>query len=161
MLLDATQLDLLQRTIGTFYGGSQEQIAAADRALDEIRGHPQPWCLLQQLVDGGSTPPAVLWSISLVEQYLKRRWRRASGDERAACRSTLVGLVLASAAAPGGEKVVTQKLQHLLALLLKAEWPASWRSFIPDLLSAPMGEEPRLRILRQSAHSRCTSLACP
>ena len=24
---------------------------------------------------------------------------------------------------------------------LKAEWPASWTSFIPDLLSAPMGEE--------------------
>ena len=100
MLLDAAQLDLLQRTIGVFYGGTQEQIAEADKTLDQLRGHPQPWCLVQQLVDVGSSPPAVLWSVSLVEQHLKRRWRRSTADERAACRSTVVALVMAAAAGP-------------------------------------------------------------
>ena len=147
MLLDAAQLDLLQRTIGVFYGGTQEQIAEADKTLDQLRGHPQPWCLVQQLVDVGSSPPAVLWSVSLVEQHLKRRWRRSTADERAACRSTVVALVMAAAAVPG-EKVVAQKLQHLLALLLKAEWPNGWPSFVPDLLgAAQVGDEARLRIL--------------
>ena len=33
-------------------------------------------------------------------------------------------------------QVVAQKLQHLLALLLKAEWPVGWPTFVPDLLGA-------------------------
>ena len=50
--------------------------------------------------------------------------------------------------AEGGEKVVAQKLQHLLALLLKAEWPVGWPTFVPDLLgAAQVGDEARLRIL--------------
>ena len=31
---------------------------------------------------------------------------------------------------------MAQKLQHLLALLLKAEWPVGWPTFVPDLLGA-------------------------
>ena len=147
-MLDAAQLELLVNTVGVFYGGSQEQMAEADKTLDQLRSHPQPWCLLQQLVDARASPPAVLWSISLVEQHLKRRWRRATDPDRAACRMTVVSLVMAAAAAEGGEKVVAQKLQHLLALLLKAEWPVGWPTFVPDLLgAAQLGEEARLRIL--------------
>ena len=110
-MLDAAQLELLVNTVGVFYGGSQEQMAEADKTLDQLRSHPQPWCLLQQLVDGRVSPPAVLWSISLVEQHLKRRWRRVTDPERAACRVTVVSLVMAAAAAEGGEKVPAQRLQ--------------------------------------------------
>eukprot|EP00966_Prymnesium_polylepis_P100083 2317775-Prymnesium_polylepis.1 len=114
-MLTPDQLALLEQAVATFYGGSQAQIAQADRALDQFRAHPQPYALLHHLTGGGASTPAVLWAISLVEQWFKRRWRTLAADERQACRSAVVGLVMSSAAS-GGEKVVAQKLQHLLAI---------------------------------------------
>ena len=144
-MLTPDQLTFLEQTVGIFYGGSQAQIAEADRALDQLRAHSQPYTLLQQLVDSRSSTPAVLWAISLVEQWFKRRRRSLNAEERQACRTVVVGLVLSSAS--GGEKVVAQKLQHLLAVALKADWPEGWQSFIPDLLAAGLGDSDQLRIL--------------
>lgn len=145
-MLSAGQMTLLEQAVATFYGGSQAQIAAADRALDELRGHPQPWALLQQVVTAGCSTPTILWAVSLVEQWIKRRWRVLTIEERELCRRAVVGLVMSSAVAER-EKLIVHKLQHLLASLLRVDWPHGWESFVPDLLGANLSDQHVVRIL--------------
>jgi len=148
----------LEQVVSTFYGGSQDQMAAADAALAAVREHwwaAGPWRLLEALANAGT--PTLLWSCSLVEQWLRRRWRRIPEAERAACRLAVVQLVIAAAQSRAGGtstrptaaegKLISSKLESLLAALLRADWPAGWPSFLPDLLQAPqLDDSARLRI---------------
>eukprot|EP00966_Prymnesium_polylepis_P194413 4507169-Prymnesium_polylepis.1 len=143
MQMTPMQLALLEKTVAAYYRGSQAQIADAERALDQYRLLPRPYTLLQQLIDGNASTQTVLWAIALVEQWLSgsehgrgaRSWRALTSDGRKACSSVLVGLVVASAKG-GGDKTVAEKLQHLLAIVLRSNWPADWEGFIPDLIGA-------------------------
>lgn len=155
--MDLVQLDAV---VSTFYGGSQEQIAKADAALAAVREHwwsAGPWRLLEALAGAQVATPTVLWSCALVEQWLRRRWRRLPESERAACRMSVVQLIIAAAqsrasgtskrASASEDKLIASKLEHLLASLLRADWPAGWPSFLPDLLQAPqLDDSARLRI---------------
>ena len=159
----------LEQLVGVFYSGAeQSQIAFAAASLDELRSrwwHAGPWLLLEQTVGAHASAPTVLWTSSLVEQWVRKRWHRISDSDRAACRASLVNLVSTSAAAAAAAAsaaaasaaaaastsepaVLSRKLQHVLALLLRADWPAGWSTFIPDLLGAPNLDDPsRLRVL--------------
>ena len=93
----------LEQLVGVFYSGAeQSQIAFAAASLDELRSrwwHAGPWLLLEQTVGAHASAPTVLWTSSLVEQWVRKRWHRISDSDRAACRASLVNLVSTSAAA--------------------------------------------------------------
>ena len=148
--LDLAQLDA---AVSAFYSGSQSQMVAADAALAGLREYwwaAGPIQLLEALVGRGAATPTVLWAASLAEQWVRRRWRRISTDERDGCRATLVQLVIATAeqrAAGPERKLVSAKMEQLLAALLRADWPTGWPSFLPDLLQATqLDDAARLRI---------------
>ena len=152
--MDPAQQQHIESAVAAFYSGSQEQMAAADGALSQVRAQwwdAGPWRLLEALCLANAATPTVLWASALTEQWLRRRWRRISEPDRASCRLAAVQLVIGAqqSRGSGGRKrpslsensLKSSKLEHLLATLLRADWPSGWPSFVPDLVAAP---EPRL-----------------
>ena len=141
-------LACIESAVASFYSGSQEAMKAADAALAPARDHPRPWELLQALSAAPATTPAILWCTALVDAWIKRRWRWASADERAACKAALAPLVVSGAAAEGKEaEICAAKMESMLARLLSYDWPEGWPDFFPALLGAALPPAALLRVL--------------
>ena len=81
-----------------------------------------------------------------------RRWRRLAEAERAACRETVVALVLrlghAAVASPSPEATLqAEKVYGVLGQLLRAAWPDGWPGFVPEPLGGALPPPVALRIL--------------
>ena len=140
----------LEQCVAAFYSGSQEQMAAADATLAPAREHPRPWELLQALCSRSGSTPAILYCTTLVDTWIRRRWRWASADERAACKGVLAPLVVGAAAFDSHDKegeIRAAKLEGVLVRLLRHDWPEGWPDFVPSLLGAALPPPAVLRIL--------------
>ena len=148
----ADGLARLDAIVGTFYTGSQAEMAQADTALTPYRALAEAWVLLEQAVVRPLSTPTILWCAAHASTVVRRRWRRLAEAERAACRETVVALVLrlghAAVASPSPEATLqAEKVYGVLGQLLRAAWPDGWPGFVPELLGGALPPPVALKIL--------------
>ena len=132
--------------------GSQTDMAQADTALTPYRALAEAWVLLEQAVVRPLSTPTILWCAAHASTVVRRRWRRLAEAERAACRETVVALVLrlghAAVASPSPEATLqAEKVYGVLGQLLRAAWPDGWPGFVPELLGGALPPPVALKIL--------------
>ena len=142
----------LDAIVGTFYTGSQSEMAQADTARTPYRALAEAWVLLEQAVVRPLSTPTILWCAAHASTVVRRRWRRLAEAERAACRETVVALVLrlghAAVASPSPEATLqAEKVYGVLGQLLRAAWPDGWPGFVPELLGGALPPPVALKIL--------------
>ena len=140
----------IESHVGTFYGGSQAQMAAADAALAPARDLARPWELLMALRAQGASTPTIMWCAALIDGWIRRRWKWLAMEERAACKAALAPIVIAASAVAADTKegeICAAKLEGMLVQLLKQDWPEGWPDFLPSLAATGLPPTATLRIL--------------
>nr|GMC87751.1 protein EXPORTIN 1A isoform X2 [Ipomoea batatas] len=128
---------LLDATVNAFYGtGSKEEgvekkggsfeRAAADHILRDLQNNPDMW--LQVVLEG----------------VIKYKWNALPTEERDGMKNYISDLIVklsSDEATLRRERLYVNKLNIILVQILKHEWPARWKNFIPDLVAAARTSE--------------------
>ncbi|KAL5067511.1 hypothetical protein RYX36_018398 [Vicia faba] len=105
---------LLNATVAAFYGTrSKEQRTAADQILRDLQNNLDMWLQVMHILQNTQNLNTKFFALQL------------SGNE-ASFRT---------------ERLYVNKLNIILVQILKHEWPARWKNFIPDLVSAAKTSE--------------------
>ena len=117
---DGRQIPALEAVISAFYGSSAQTMQQADVALNQFREYwlrEGPYKLLGLACTQRAGTPTLLWVASLVEQWLRTRWRRLSQDERSRVREAVAAAATRGCTAPFDREatVRTKRLEALLA----------------------------------------------
>ncbi|KAK6936556.1 Importin-beta, N-terminal domain, partial [Dillenia turbinata] len=119
---------LLDATVAAFYGtGSKEERSAADQILRDLQNNPDMWLQVVHILQNTQNLNTKFFALQVLEGVIKYRWNALplSSNEASLRR----------------ERLYVNKLNISLVQILKHEWPARWRSFIPDLVAAAKTSE--------------------
>ncbi|KAK6926156.1 Chromosome region maintenance repeat [Dillenia turbinata] len=118
----------LDATVAAFYGtGSKEERSAADQILRDLQNNPDMWLQVVHILQNTQNLNTKFFALQVLEGVIKYRWNALplSSNEASLRR----------------ERLYVNKLNIILVQILKHEWPARWRSFIPDLVAAAKTSE--------------------
>ncbi|KAI5405634.1 hypothetical protein KIW84_052417 [Lathyrus oleraceus] len=81
---------------------------------------------------------------NVLEGVIKYRWNALPVEQRDGMKNFISDIIVqlsSNEASFRAERLYVSKLNIILVQILKHEWPARWRSFIPDLVSAAKTSE--------------------
>ncbi|CAK7340106.1 unnamed protein product [Dovyalis caffra] len=162
-LSQAIDVPLLDATVAAFYGtGSKEERVAADRILQDLQSNPDMWLqvvhilqhtknlntkffALQEYILCGNYEAKPSWvNLVVLEGVIKYRWNALPVEQRDGMKNYISEVIVqlsSNEASFRMERLYVNKLNVTLVQILKHEWPARWRSFIPDLVAAAKTSE--------------------
>ncbi|KAL0900654.1 hypothetical protein Bca101_084615 [Brassica carinata] len=112
---------LLDATVEAFYAtGSKEERAAADNILRDLKANPDTWLQVVHILQNTRSMHTKYFALQVIEGVIKYRWKALPVEQRNGMKNYI-------------SEVIVQILKH--------EWPANWRSFIPDLVIAAKTSE--------------------
>ncbi|EXB29171.1 hypothetical protein L484_019696 [Morus notabilis] len=112
---------LLDATVAAFYGtGSKEERSAADQILRDLQNNPDMWLQVVHILQNTKNLNTKFFALQVLEGVIKYRWNALPVEQRDGMKNYI-------------SDVIVQILKH--------DWPARWRSFIPDLVSAAKTSE--------------------
>lgn len=136
---------LLDATVTAFYGtGSREERAAADRILRQLQSNPDMWLQVVHILQNTQNLNTKFFALQVLEGVIKYRWNALPVDQREGMKNYISDVIVQlSGDQPSFrlEKLYVNKLNIILVQILKHDWPARWRSFIPDLVAAAKTSE--------------------
>ncbi|CAK8539240.1 unnamed protein product [Lathyrus sativus] len=131
---------LLDATVDAFYGtGSSEQRTAADQILRELQNNPDMWLQVMHILQNTHNLNTKFFALQVLEGVIKYRWNALPVEQRDGMKNFISDVIVqlsGNEASFRTERLYVNKLNIILVQILKHEWPARWRSFIPDLVSA-------------------------
>ncbi|XP_019423472.1 PREDICTED: protein EXPORTIN 1A isoform X2 [Lupinus angustifolius] len=147
-LRDLTQpidVPLLDATVSAFYGtGSKEQRSAADQILRELQNNPDMWLQVMHILQNTQNLNTKFFALQVLEGVIKYKWNALPTEQRDGMKNFISDVIVqlsSNEASFRTERLYVNKLNIILVQILKHEWPARWRSFIPDLVSAAKASE--------------------
>ncbi|OIV94964.1 hypothetical protein TanjilG_22161 [Lupinus angustifolius] len=147
-LRDLTQpidVPLLDATVAAFYGtGSKEQRSAADQILRELQNNPDMWLQVMHILQNTQNLNTKFFALQVLEGVIKYKWNALPTEQRDGMKNFISDVIVqlsSNEASFRTERLYVNKLNIILVQILKHEWPARWRSFIPDLVSAAKASE--------------------
>ncbi|KAJ9678510.1 hypothetical protein PVL29_020635 [Vitis rotundifolia] len=159
---------LLDATVAAFYGtGSKEERTAADQILRELQNNPDMWLQVVHILQSTQNLNTKFFALQVLEGVIKYRWNALPVEQRDGMKNYISEVIVqlsSNEASFRRERLYVNKLNIILVqpmlhsddlavkllvfmvvpftfLVLKHEWPARWRSFIPDLVSAAKTSE--------------------
>ncbi|XP_010506498.1 PREDICTED: protein EXPORTIN 1B [Camelina sativa] len=136
---------LLDATVEAFYAtGSKEERASADNILRDLKANPDTWLQVVHILQNTSSTHAKYFSLQVLEGVIKYRWNALPDEQRDGMKnyiSEVIVLLSRDEASFRAERLYVNKLNVILVQIVKHEWPAKWRSFIPDLVKAAKTSE--------------------
>ncbi|XP_061355284.1 protein EXPORTIN 1A isoform X2 [Gastrolobium bilobum] len=136
---------LLDATVAAFYGtGSKEQRTAADQILREMQNNPDMWLQVMHILQNTQSLNTKFFALQVLEGVIKYRWNALPVEQRDGMKNFISDVIVqlsSNEASFRMERLYVNKLNIILVQILKHEWPARWRSFIPDLVSAAKTSE--------------------
>ncbi|KAL0382514.1 UNVERIFIED_CONTAM: protein EXPORTIN 1A [Sesamum calycinum] len=112
---------LLDATVSAFYGtGSKEERAAADHILRDLQNNPEMWLQVVHILSNTQSLNTKFFALQVLEGVIKYRWNALPAEQRDGMKNYI---------------------SEVIVKILKHEWPARWRSFIPDLVAAAKTSE--------------------
>ncbi|CAI9295561.1 unnamed protein product [Lactuca saligna] len=136
---------LLDATVAAFYGtGSKEERTAADHILRELQNNPDMWLQVVHILSNTQSMNTKFFSLQVLEGVIKYRWNVLPIEQRDGMKNYISDVIVKLSSSEGSfrqERLYVNKLNIILVQILKHEWPARWRSFIPDLVTAAKTSE--------------------
>ncbi|CAJ2650851.1 unnamed protein product [Trifolium pratense] len=136
---------LLDATVAAFYGtGSKEQRTAADQILRELQNNPDMWLQVMHILQKTQNLNTKFFALQVLEGVIKYRWNALPAEQRDGMKNFISDVIVqlsGNEASFRTERLYVNKLNIILVQILKHEWPARWRNFIPDLVSAAKTSE--------------------
>ncbi|KAL6320188.1 hypothetical protein AAG906_004697 [Vitis piasezkii] len=136
---------LLDATVAAFYGtGSKEERTAADQILRELQNNPDMWLQVVHILQSTQNLNTKFFALQVLEGVIKYRWNALPVEQRDGMKNYISEVIVqlsSNEASFRRERLYVNKLNIILVQVLKHEWPARWRSFIPDLVSAAKTSE--------------------
>ncbi|GLC60282.1 Exportin-1 [Pleodorina starrii] len=138
-LLDATVNLSMQSVVG-----GEQQRAAAEKLLLEFQEHPQAWTRVDTILEASQNQPTKYFALQILESVIRFKWGALPLEQREGIKNYLSNLIIRFATSEElfrKEGTFVNKLNILLVQILKHDWPARWKSFIPDLVAASRTSE--------------------
>ncbi|KAI7743245.1 hypothetical protein M8C21_003593, partial [Ambrosia artemisiifolia] len=136
---------VLDATVAAFYGtGSKEERAAADQILRELQNNPDMWLQVVHILSNTQNLNTKFFALQVLEGVIKYRWNVLPAEQRDGMKNYISDVIVKLSSNEGSfrqERLYVNKLNIILVQILKHEWPARWRSFIPDLVTAAKTSE--------------------
>ncbi|QCD88853.1 exportin-1 [Vigna unguiculata] len=136
---------LLDATVAAFYGtGSKEERNAADQILRDLQNNPDMWLQVMHILQNTQNLNTKFFALQVLEGVIKYRWNALPVEQRDGMKNFISDVIVqlsSNDASFRSERLYVNKLNIILVQILKHEWPARWRSFIPDLVSAAKTSE--------------------
>nr|QEL13144.1 XPO1a [Nicotiana benthamiana] len=136
---------LLDATVAAFYGtGSKEERAAADHILRDLQNIPDMWLQVVHILSSTQSLNTKFFALQVLEGVIKYRWNALPVEQRDGMKNYISEVIVklsSDEASLRREKLYVSKLNITLVQILKHEWPARWRSFVPDLVAAAKTSE--------------------
>ncbi|KAJ4958081.1 hypothetical protein NE237_025192 [Protea cynaroides] len=136
---------LLDATVAAFYGtGSKEERTAADQILRELQNNPDMWLQVVHILQKSKNLNTKFFALQVLEGVIKYRWNALPVEQRDGMKNYISEVIVQLSSNETSfrrERLYVNKLNIILVQILKHEWPARWRNFIPDLVSAAKTSE--------------------
>ncbi|RWR93408.1 protein EXPORTIN 1A [Cinnamomum micranthum f. kanehirae] len=136
---------LLDATVSAFYGtGSKEERTAADQILRELQNNPDTWLQVVHILQNSQNLNTKFFALQVLEGVIKYRWNALPVEQRDGIKNYISDVIVqlsSNEVSFRRERLYVNKLNIILVQVLKHEWPARWRTFIPDLVSAAKSSE--------------------
>ncbi|KAK1304120.1 hypothetical protein QJS10_CPB11g01284 [Acorus calamus] len=136
---------LLDATVAAFYGtGSKEERTAADQILRELQNNPDMWLQVVHILQNSQNLNTKFFALQVLEGVIKYRWNALPVEQRDGIKNYISDVIVQlsmNEASFRRERLYVNKLNIILIQVLKHEWPARWKSFIPDLIKAAKSSE--------------------
>ncbi|XP_077221568.1 protein EXPORTIN 1A-like isoform X1 [Tasmannia lanceolata] len=136
---------LLDATVAAFYGtGSKEERTAADQILRELQNNPDTWLQVVHILQHSQNLNTKFFALQVLEGVIKYRWNALPIEQRDGIKNYISDVIVqlsSNEVSFRRERLYVNKLNIILVQVLKHEWPARWRTFIPDLVSAAKSSE--------------------
>ncbi|XP_059667384.1 protein EXPORTIN 1A isoform X2 [Cornus florida] len=136
---------LLDATVAAFYGtGSKEERTAADHILRELQNNPDMWLQVVHILSNSQNLNTKFFALQVLEGVIKYRWNALPVEQRDGMKNYISEVIVKLSSDEISfrrERLYVNKLNIILIQILKHEWPARWRSFIPDLVAAAKTSE--------------------
>ncbi|XP_039067576.1 protein EXPORTIN 1A-like [Hibiscus syriacus] len=138
-------VSLLDATIAAFYGtGSKQERAQADQILRDLQNNPDMWLQVVHILQQTKSLNTKFFALQVLEGVIKYRWNALPVEQRDGMKNYISEVIVqlsSNEASFQAERLYVNKLNIILVQILKHEWPARWRSFIPDLVAAAKTSE--------------------
>lgn len=136
-------IELLDKIVNTFYGGSGKLQQDAQVALTTFQNDPNSWMKVDQILQFSKNDNTRFIALSILDKLIKTRWKSLPAEQRVGIRNFIVGMIisLVQEGAKSGLKVDNQlvrKCDITLVEILKQDWPDNWPDFIPELINSSM-----------------------
>ncbi|KAM0043308.1 putative importin-beta domain, armadillo-like helical, exportin-1/Importin-beta [Helianthus debilis subsp. tardiflorus] len=136
---------LLDATVAAFYGtGSKDERTAADHILRELQNNPDMWLQVVHILSNTQSLNTKFFALQVLEGVIKYRWNVLPVEQRDGMKNYISDVIVklsSNEVSFRQERLYVNKLNIILVQILKHEWPARWRSFIPDLVTAAKTSE--------------------
>ncbi|KAL8233051.1 hypothetical protein R6Q57_002829 [Mikania cordata] len=136
---------VLDATVAAFYGtGSKEERTAADHILRELQNNPDMWLQVVHILSNTHNLNTKFFALQVLEGVIKYRWNVLPVEQRDGMKNYISDVIVKLSSNESSfrqERLYVNKLNIILVQILKHEWPARWRSFIPDLVTAAKTSE--------------------
>lgn len=136
---------LLDATVDAFYvTGSKEERVAADHILRDLQNNPDTWLQVVHILSNTQNLNTKFFALQVLEGVIKYRWNALPVDQRDGMKNYISDVIVKLSSDEGSfrrERLYVNKLNIILVQILKHEWPARWRSFVPDLMAAARTSE--------------------
>ncbi|GAB2227548.1 hypothetical protein Drorol1_Dr00009371 [Drosera rotundifolia] len=136
---------LLDATVAAFYGtGSREERSAADLILRELQNNPDMWLQVVHILQNSQNLNTKFFALQVLEGVIKYRWNALPVAQRDGMKNYISDVIVQLSrdeASFRRERLYVNKLNVILVQILKHDWPARWKSFIPDLVAAAKTSE--------------------
>ncbi|XP_057800622.1 protein EXPORTIN 1A [Salvia miltiorrhiza] len=136
---------LLDATVAAFYGtGSKEERTAADHILRDLQNNPDMWLQVVHILSSAQNLNTKFFALQVLEGVIKYRWNALPVEQRDGMKNYISEVIVKLSSDEISfrrERLYVNKLNIILVQILKHEWPARWRSFIPDLVAAAKTSE--------------------
>ncbi|XP_071710011.1 protein EXPORTIN 1A-like [Rutidosis leptorrhynchoides] len=136
---------VLDATVAAFYGtGSKQERTTADQILRELQNNPDTWLQVVHILSNTQNLNTKFFALQVLEGVIKYRWNVLPVEQRDGMKNYISDVIVKLSSNEGSfrqERLYVNKLNIILVQILKHEWPARWRSFIPDLVTAAKTSE--------------------
>ncbi|CAN7107955.1 unnamed protein product [Brassica rapa subsp. narinosa] len=138
---------LLDATVDFFYATGSKEVsrrAAADNILRDLKANPDTWLQVTHILQNTRSTHTKYFALQVLEGVIKYRWKALPVVQRDGMKIYISDVIVElskNEASFRSETLYINKLNLILVQILKHEWPANWRSFIPDLVNAAKTNE--------------------
>lgn len=146
-LLDFSQkpnIPLLDTVVNCFYNSAGPEQTLAGQVLTEFKENPDSWVQVDAILEFSTNPKTKFFALQILENLIRTKWKALPREQCEGIKKYIVGIIIklsSDAATLEQEKFYVSKLNIILVLIVKQEWPRNWPTFISDIVGASKTSE--------------------